>query len=119
ADYTGYRWNCTIALRMAGRFNDAISLIRDGKIPGSAIRGSKQDDNIHSALLDWESGKPLEARTKFAALGYYFGDSAKAEWRIRASTWRMTLAASAAIDGGDTLTAKSLVDSIEAIGKRS
>jgi hypothetical protein len=31
----------------------------------------------------------------------------------------MTLAASAAIDGGDTLTAKSLVDSIEAVGKRS
>jgi DNA-binding SARP family transcriptional activator/TolB-like protein len=118
-EYSEIRWNCTIALRMAGRFKDAIALIEQGKIPGTTARGVPQQDNIHSAILDWETGNGRRASAGFAALGYYFGDSASSETRIRGSTWHMTLAASAAIDGGDSLTAKSLVDSIQAVGRRS
>ena len=121
-EYDAYQWYCTIALRMAGRFEDASALVRNGKVPGSTVvRRGQFHDPFHLAILDWESGRPLAASPKFAALGYYFGEksSGSAVRNSRNSTWHMTLAASAALDGGDTLTAKSLVDSIESVGSRS
>jgi DNA-binding SARP family transcriptional activator/TolB-like protein len=121
-DYSPYQWYCTIGLRMSGRLNDAWALVRNGKLPGTNIvRRGLFDDPYHPAILDWESGRPLAAVPKFAAQGYFFGAKASATegQNARNSTWHMTLAASAALDGGDTLTAKSLVDSIESVGSRS
>ena len=120
-EFPKYRWLCTIALRMAGRFSDAMALLQKGKIPGSAVVRSGARDEYQIPIVDWESGKPLAAAPKFAGLGYYPYGSAKASPGMHARTgaWRMTLSASASIAGGDTLAAKSLVDSIQAVGSRS
>jgi hypothetical protein len=122
SEFSTYQWYCTIGLRIAGRFNDAIALTRDGKVPGSNfVRRGMSRDPVHTPILEWESGNPLKASPKFASLGFYFGDSTSMTpgWRARTSAWHMTLAASAALAGGDTLIAKSLVDSIESFGSRS
>ena len=40
-------------------------------------------------------------------------------YRARYTTWTLTLSATAAVAGGDTLRARRLVDSIESVGQRS
>jgi DNA-binding SARP family transcriptional activator/TolB-like protein len=115
-------WWCVIGLRMAGRFNDAKALVRDGRVPGSKTvwRGGTKDP-VHGAILELESGDPLKAAKAFAGLGYYFGDSSRASagWKARTTTWHLTLTATALVAGGDTAGARALLDSIETVGKRS
>ena len=120
-EFPSFRWYCTIALRMAGRFAEAMALADKGKIPGSSGVRPGFSDVYHIPIIEWESGKPLAAAPKFARLGYYAYDSAKSSpgFHARSFTWRMTLATSAAIAGGDTLAGKSVVDSIQLIGRRS
>jgi len=66
-EFASYRWYCTIALRMVGKFDDALALVRDGKVPGSTMirRGTDKDETL-LAILDWETGKFLEAASLFA-----------------------------------------------------
>jgi DNA-binding SARP family transcriptional activator/TolB-like protein len=134
ADFVLYRWHCGIALRMQGRYRDALALARDGRVPKSTIvhRGFTPDP-YQAAILDMEMGRPLTAADEFLNMYHAIGDAAKAAndstashpkpaWegpQARYATWLLTLSATAAVAGGDTLRARSLVDTIETLGRRS
>ena len=123
-----YRWFCAIALRMQGRYREALSLAREGKVPKSTVvrRGLVRDQYL-DAILDMEAGRPLVAADEFAAISR-LGDGLRTKadsvnapegLRARYLTWHLTLSATAAVAGGDTLRARRLIDSIESVGQRS
>ena len=120
ATFMNYRWFCTIALRMAGRYRDAFALNQEGRIPGTALvrRGMPQDPFI-PAILDMETGRGLVAANEFAALVPKIRRGLPLSMQARDKAWYLTLTATAAVAGGDTLRARRLIDSIEAIGSRS
>jgi hypothetical protein len=97
-------------------------------VPRSTIvrRGLPRDEYL-DAIIDMEAGHPLLAADEFAAI-HRPGDDARQKadslnvpdgFRARYTTWTLTLSATAAVAGGDTLRARRLVDSIESIGRRS
>ncbi|HVE35313.1 MAG TPA: BTAD domain-containing putative transcriptional regulator [Gemmatimonadaceae bacterium] len=133
-----YRWFCVIALRMEGRYREALALAREGKVPKLAVvRKGMPRDPFLDGVLDMESGHPLAAADVFAGIrppgdgdGPGTGVSADARTRTdsvnapaglraRSRTWALTLSATAAVAGGDTLRARRLVDSIETLGRGS
>jgi TolB-like protein len=134
ADFVLYRWHCGIALRMQGRYREALALARDGRVPNSSVvhRGFAPDP-YQAAILDMEMGRPLTAADEFLDIYRPIGDAARAAndattshakpgWEgpnARYSTWLLTLSATAAVAGGDTLRARRLVDTIETLGRRS
>ena len=119
-DFSRFRWYCTIALRMQGRFREALALIHEGRAPGSGVRHrGLPPDRVHAAILDMEMGRPLSAANQFEALGRTYGASHPPGVRARGTAWNLTLAATAATEGNDTLRARALVDSIESSGSRS
>ena len=133
-----YRWFCVIALRMEGRYREALALAREGKVPKLAVvrKGMPRDPYL-DGVLDMESGHPLAAADVFAGIrppGDGDGPgtdvsadartrtdsvNAPAGLRARTRTWALTLSATAAVAGGDTLRARRLVDSIETLGRGS
>jgi tetratricopeptide (TPR) repeat protein len=129
-----YRWFCVIALRMQGRYREALALAREGRVPKSnVVRRGLPYDPFLVGVIDLEGGRPLEAANEFAAIRPP-GDSAAPDanqrtrtdsvnapegLRARSMTWTLTLSATAAVAAGDTLRARRLVDSIESIGRRS
>ena len=135
-----YRWFCSLALRMEGRYREAFALVREGKIPKSNVARralvGERDPYLEGAL-EMEAGRPLVAANLFAGIRPPGGaaggsgdtrDAARAAadsvnapdgLRARSLTWALTLSATAAVAGGDTLRARRLVDSIENVGKRS
>ena len=120
--YETYRWYCVIGLRMQGRYRDALRLARDGQTPEvGTVRRGIPPDSIHAAILDMEMGRPLVAATAFAAMGALGADSMRLGegQRARANAWRLTLAATALVAGYDTVHPRAMVDSIEAVGRRS
>lgn len=120
--YGTYRWYCVIGLRMQGRYRDALQLARDGQIPeAGTIRRGIPPDPVHSAILDLEMGRPLVAATGLATIGALGADSMRfgEGQRARANAWRFTLAATALVAGHDTIHARAMADSIEAVGRRS
>lgn len=134
AEFLRYRWYCAIGLRMQGRYRDALALVRDGRAPNSAIvRRGLPPETYLSPILDMEMGRPLTAADEFRAIykpiadsGTIHGDEIRANsrygsdgLRARYATWLLTLSATAAVSGGDTLRARRVVDSIESIGHRS
>jgi hypothetical protein len=97
-------------------------------VPRSKIvrRGLPHDQYLN-AIIDMEAGNPLVAADEFAAISRP-GDDAREKndtvnvpdgYRARYATWTLTLSATAAVAGGDTLRARRLVDSIESVGQRS
>jgi DNA-binding SARP family transcriptional activator/TolB-like protein len=117
-----YRWFCLIALREQGRYREAVALVRDGRLPKSRIvRRVPPFDDYQAAIIDMEMGRGLAAADEFLAARRVLADTApQAEGTLaRSTTWVMTLSATAAVAGGDTLPARRLVDSIEAFGRRS
>lgn len=91
-------------------------------IPGSgAIRRGAPVDHYNIASLDLETGHPLAAADTFLAIGQRVDATPDATdgFRARNATWMLTLAATAAVAGGDTARARRLVDTIEATGRRS
>jgi len=126
-----YRWFCAIALRSEGRYREAFALAREGKVPKSTVvrKGMPRDPYL-DGVLDLEGGRPLAAADGFAAIpapGHEVGEdrmlsdsvNAPAGLRARRRTWVLTLSATAAVAGGDTLRARRLVDSIEILGRGS
>jgi hypothetical protein len=123
-----YRWFCSLALRMQGRYREALALAKEGRVPKSKIiRRGLPPDGYLNAILDMEGGRPLLAADEFAAISRP-GDDAREKndtvnvpdgYRARYVTWTLTLSATAAVAGGDTLRARRLVDSIESVGQRS
>ena len=123
-----YRWFCAIALRMQGRYREALALAREGRVPRSTIvrRGLSSDPYLYG-ILDMESGRALVAADEFASVSppdessRIRADSVNAPdgHRARTLTWALTLTATAAVAGGDTARARRLVDSIQVVGQRS
>ena len=123
-----YRWFCSLALRMQGRYREAVALAREGRIPKShVVTRHMPPDEYLDATLDMESGRPLVAADEFAAIRRP-GDDPRDKgdtvnvaegFRARYTAWSLTLSATAAVAGGDTLRARRLVDSIESAGSRS
>jgi DNA-binding SARP family transcriptional activator/TolB-like protein len=129
-----YRWMCVIALRMEGRYREALALGREGKVPRSkAVRRGMPRDPWMDGVLDMEAGHPLAAADAFASI-HPPGDDRRAVGDTRTSadsvnapeglrarnrTWTLTLSATAAVAGGDTLRARRLVDSIETVSRGS
>jgi len=133
AEFILYRWHCVIALRMQGRYREALALVRDGRVPRSTLvhRGFGPDP-YQAAILDMEMGRPLTAAEEFLNIYQPRGDTANSAsdakpntrpvWEglhARYGSWLLTLSATAAVAGGDTLRARRLVDSIENLGHRS
>jgi hypothetical protein len=128
AELRQYRWFCSLALRMQGRYREALALAREGRVPKSKIvRRGLPPDAYLNAILDMEAGRPLVAADEFAAISRP-GDDPREKgdtvnvpdgYRARYTTWTLTLSATASVAGGDTLRARRLVDSIETVGQRS
>jgi hypothetical protein len=112
-----------IALRMQGRYRDAFALVHRVSPP----------DMYETSIVDMEMGRPLVAADEFLTIvqpSQGAGDRARSSstagsppvWeglRARYVTWLLTLSATAAVAGGDTLRARRLIDSIENVGHRS
>ncbi|MGQ0538371.1 MAG: hypothetical protein ACT4R6_05440, partial [Gemmatimonadaceae bacterium] len=121
AQFAKFRTPCTIALRAQGRFIEALALTREGHLPrASLVHRGLPIDRVHAAILDMEMGRPLLAADQFQALGTTYRDTALPPGvRAHGAAWHLTLEATAATEGMDTLRARRLVDSIEVIGGRS
>lgn len=121
-DFLRYRWFCVLALRMQGRYGEAIALARDNRVPGSTVARHRVGPEIYqTALLDMEMGRPGVAAEEFRAIDRDRGDTAQATAGRRAhnAAWLLTLSATAAVAGGDTLRARALADTIELLGQHS
>lgn len=122
AELRAYRWYCTIGLRMQGRYRAARGLIQEGRLPGSdVVRSGMPVDYYTIGILDLESDRPLAAVDSFLALGRRIDATpgTAVGQRARNAAWMHTLAATAAVAGGDTAHARRLVDTIEAAGRKS
>ncbi|MEP6619781.1 MAG: BTAD domain-containing putative transcriptional regulator [bacterium] len=105
------RWYCAIALRMQGRYTDAVAL---------AQRADMREDKILTSVVNMDVGRPLIAADEYLAIERTWPTSGAPQTLVpRLRVWYLTLSATAAIAGGDTLRAHNLVDSIEVIGRRS
>lgn len=115
-----YRWYCVIALRMGGRFRDARALASDGRSPWSAARRPLPADPYEQASIDLDGGAPLVAARAFRAILAAQDTTRTPEGvRARQTAWLLTLTATAAVAGGDTVLARALADSIEKVGRLS
>ncbi|MBC7791120.1 MAG: hypothetical protein H7Z74_14330 [Anaerolineae bacterium] len=107
---TQFRWFCTIALRMQGRYREALEL---------ATRSPP--DRVHSAILDLELGRPMAAATQFARIARDRGLAFARQqgWAARHVAWNLTLAGAAFAAADDTTRLRGLIDTVEATGRRS
>lgn len=106
-----YRWLCTIALRMQGRYREAVALVGTGRASGSA----------QEPVLDLEMGRPSEALAIFARNSQAFArarDLAPGA-QARDLTWSLTLEGTASAAAHDYERVRVLADSVEATGRRS
>ncbi|MDQ6886131.1 MAG: hypothetical protein M3068_02440 [Gemmatimonadota bacterium] len=121
-DFNRFRWMCTIGLRMRGRYLDALALTRGGRVPGSSIvHRVLPPDRVNEAILDMEMGRALAAADEFRDLAVATERSADVSPGLiaRMIAWNLTLSATAAAAGGDTIRVRSLIDSVQATGQRS
>jgi DNA-binding SARP family transcriptional activator/TolB-like protein len=122
SSFVSVRWYCAILLRMEGRYREALALVREGRLPHSAmIRRGAPEDPTTEAILDFEMGRARLAADEFRALESAPKDTSRVPpgTRAREMAWHLTLSATAAVADGDTLRARALVDSIETIGQQS
>lgn len=121
SEYGRHRWACTIAMRMEGRYREAMALHRDGRVPGSGRIRRDLPADVSLAILEMEAGSPIVAADSFMAMARRWAANKREPENIlaRNTAWHLTLSATAAVAGGDSLRARGLIDSIEAIGRRS
>jgi tetratricopeptide (TPR) repeat protein len=120
AEFDQHRWYCVITLRMEGRYGDALGLVRDGRVPGSSVvRPRTEPDRYQTAIVNMEMGRPIVAADAFRAIYRPLNEGEPNGYWARYMTWALTLSATAAVAGGDTLRARRLVDSIENVGRQS
>jgi DNA-binding SARP family transcriptional activator/TolB-like protein len=124
-EFLRYRWFCVIALRMEGRYRDALALARYSRVTRSGtvntVRHGIGPEPYQVAILDMMLGRAPAAADAFLALANAIPDTAAETegLRTRNRAWLLTLSATAAVAGGDTLRARRMVDSIDIIGHRS
>jgi TolB-like protein len=114
--FTTWRRYCAIALRAQGRYREALALLREGRGLRSGMpRRDVPADPYHSALLDLEMGRPHIAANAFLALSRERDAPAGLAGLTapRRRAWLLTLAATAAVAGNDTIRARALADSME------
>ncbi len=122
AKFESFRWFCTIALRMQGRYRDALGLVQEGREPRTGVVHREAGaDPYNEAVLDFEMGRPLVAADEFREIVNQPIDTSRvsAAKHARDLTWYMTLSATAAVAGNDTVRASALVDSIRTVGSHS
>ncbi|MEO8620948.1 MAG: BTAD domain-containing putative transcriptional regulator [bacterium] len=119
--YTNFRWYCAIALRSQGRYRAAFDLVAGQRATAAPSRsGSPPVDPRLSAIIDLEMDQSLRAADAFRALARADNRSTSPSGiRAHGVAWHLTLAATAAVAGGDTIAARALVDTIESAGQRS
>ena len=105
-----YRWYCTISLRAQGRYREAKELSDREQAP----------DQL-SGIVTMNVGEPIRAAKMFVRLAQTAATQHTRTPGVLARnvTWNLTLAATAYLEGGDTLNARRLIDSVEATGRRS
>jgi DNA-binding SARP family transcriptional activator/TolB-like protein len=121
-EFLRYRWFCVIGLRMEGRYREALALARENRAPRSkVVRHGPGPEPYQGAILDMTMGRWTEAVDGFLALARSIPDTTQAMEgvRVRNRAWLLTLAATAAMSGGDTTRARRWADSIEIVGHRS
>jgi hypothetical protein len=121
AAFQEYRWYCEIALRMEGRYREARALLREGRVPRSSLRRPPEPNAYMNGIVDMEMGDGLLAAEEFHRVFPLMRDTSRLPdgYRARYATWALTLSATAAVAGGDTLRARRMVDSIEVFGRQS
>ncbi len=122
AELPRYRRPCLIALRMQGRYRDALALARSGRAPGSGVvRRDIPADSEHEAILDFEMGRPQIAADELARQA---ADAANASGALGGTApgrvaWLLTLSGTASDAAWDSIRVRALVDSVAALGARS
>ena len=120
-EFLSFRGPCALALRMQGRFREALTLMRTGVAPGSttAHRGLPRD-RLHEAVLDFEMGRPRLAASELARQADVAASDTTLPPGVAAGrvAWYLTLASSFSADN-DTIFVSSLVDTVESAGVRS
>lgn len=120
AEFTRYRWYCVIALRMEGRYQEALGLARDGRTPRPRpLPWSLVPDPYAAAIVQMEMGDAHTAAAMFRDLAAADSSRAPEGVRARNTAWLLTLSATASLAGGDTARSARLADTIEVVGKRS
>jgi DNA-binding SARP family transcriptional activator/tetratricopeptide (TPR) repeat protein len=117
-----YQFTCTIMLRMAGRYRDALALALEGKAPDSRTpRRGESREIFHNAILDMEMGRPLAAAVQFASFATEASKPRNAPPGIiaRNVAWYLTLSGTASAAAHDTIRVRILLDSVQATGRRS
>ena len=120
AQWLRFRRPCVTALRMQGRHREALALVRGGPASGVAPR-SLPRDTLLEAILDLEMGRPRAAAETFLKVAA----AASADTMLppgiaaQAVAWNLGLAATALVDGFDTLGARALVDTVHSAAMRS
>ena len=128
-EYEQYRWLCEIALRGQGNLHETLTLARDGRAPSFGLTrappSSVPQDRANIAIALTELGQGSRAVPLFRGMfpTTYSLNGQRRPFpdgvRARNTAWEMTLAATAAVAGGDTTLARAYVDSIAAVGQRS
>ena len=120
--FSRYRWLCTIGLRAQGRYREAAALDYEGRVPGTALTRGKGvvPDTFQTAIMNLERGRPLIAADDFLVIGREVQALANSDGlKARHGAFFLTLSATAAVAGGDTVRARALVDSIDLLGRGS
>jgi tetratricopeptide (TPR) repeat protein len=121
SEFESRRWHCAIGLRMEGRYGEALALVREGRVPGTTIvRRDAVPNDLFAAVVSMETGHPLAAAEVFRARAMILAKSGDPDaTRARNTAWFLTLAATGAVAGGDTLGARRLIDTIQTVGRQS
>jgi len=115
-----YRWYCVIALRMQGRYREARALAKGERSPWPRAGPPLAGDPYELASVDLEAENPRAAADEFRAiLSANDSTSMPSGLQIRQRAWLLTLTATAAVAGGDTIRGRALLDSIERFGLQS
>ncbi len=115
-----YRWNCSLGLRALGQYRAAMALALEGRSPlGPERRGGEPNRRLQ-AIIDFEAGRPRLAAIYYSQVAARVAQTPGPESvNARDRAWHLTLTATALAGSGDTVRARRLVDSIEALGSKS
>lgn len=114
-------WLLLLSLRDQGRLREADTLTREWRIPGTRLRiPSPGEPAIDLALLGVDRGQPMQTVRVHRDLASRLGRSNTPHaLRARGMVWNLVLAGTAYVAAADTVSARRLADSTEAIGRHS
>jgi tetratricopeptide (TPR) repeat protein len=117
---TDAAWLLGISLRNQGRFGEARQLAEHRTLPGLPRRIDDRVDDVTLAVVDLETGAPLDAAQRFLRMATDDRRRGGPAGQVaRQMAWHLTLAGTALAAAGDTLRVRALADSVERIGAGS